>query len=74
MRDNRKYYCVGIWSKNGLNPKIVDIMKWRDVQRKNVANNVDKSSLIAPWQNGPYIKHLEHHEACRTTKRNRYLE
>ena len=25
-----------------------------DVQRKNVVNNVDKSSLRAPWQNGPY--------------------
>ena len=25
-----------------------------DVQRKNVVNNVDKSSLLAPWQNGPY--------------------
>ena len=25
-----------------------------DVQRKNVVNNVDKSSLWAPWQNGPY--------------------
>ena len=26
----------------------------RDVQRKNVVNNVDMSSLRAPWQNGPY--------------------
>ena len=26
----------------------------RDVQRKNVVNNVDKSSLWAPRQNGPY--------------------
>ena len=26
----------------------------RDDQRKNVVNNVDKSSLWAPWQNGPY--------------------
>jgi len=25
-----------------------------DVQRKNVVNNVGKSSLWAPWQNGPY--------------------
>jgi len=30
-------------------------MNGRDVQRKNVVNNVDKSSLWAPWQNGPYI-------------------
>jgi len=27
---------------------------WRDVQRKIVANNVDRSSLRAQWQNGPY--------------------
>jgi len=26
----------------------------RDAQRENVVNNVDKSSLWAPWQNGPY--------------------
>ena len=26
----------------------------RDVQRKNVVNNVDKSSLWPLWQNGPY--------------------
>jgi len=32
----------------------------RDVQRKYVVNNVDKSSLRAPWQNGPYTnKHLQ---------------
>ena len=29
-------------------------IKGRDVQRKNVVNNVDKSGLWAPWQNGPY--------------------
>jgi len=29
-------------------------MNGRDVQRKHVVNNVDKSSLRAPWQNGPY--------------------
>ena len=33
--------------------KIVNI-NGRDVQRKNVVNNVDKSNLWAPWQNGPY--------------------
>jgi len=27
---------------------------WRDVQRNNVVNKVDTSSLWAPWQNGPY--------------------
>jgi len=25
-----------------------------DVQRKNVVNNVHKSSLWAPWKSGPY--------------------
>jgi len=29
---------------------------------KNVVNNVDKSSLRAPWQNGPYTnKHKDRH-------------
>ena len=27
---------------------------WRDVQIKNVVNNVDMSSLRAPWRNGTY--------------------
>ena len=31
-----------------------DNINGRDVQRKNVVNNVDKSTLWAPWQNGPY--------------------
>ena len=30
------------------------IINGRDVQRNNVVNNVDKPSLWAPWQNGPY--------------------
>ena len=25
-------------------------INWRDVQRKNVVNNVDMSSVRAPWQ------------------------
>ena len=29
----------------------------RDVQRKTVVNNVDKSNLWVPWQNGPYKRH-----------------
>jgi len=29
-------------------------INWRDVETKNVANNVDMSCLRAPWQNGPY--------------------
>jgi len=32
----------------------------------NVVNNVDMSSLRAPWQNGPYTeKHTEQHGAPR---------
>ena len=29
-------------------------INWRDVQTKNVVNNVDMSNLRAPWQNDPY--------------------
>ena len=31
-------------------------INWRDVQRKNVVNNVGMSSLWARWQNGPHKK------------------
>ena len=31
-----------------------DNINWKDVQTKNVVNNVDMSCLRAPWQNGPY--------------------
>jgi len=35
----------------------------RDVQRKNVVNNVEMSSLRAPWQNDLYKnKHTEQHK------------
>ena len=38
-------------------------INWTDVQRKNVVNNVDMSSLRAPWQNGPYKnQHIERHK------------
>jgi len=30
------------------------IKSTQDVQINNVVNNVDMSSLRAPWQNGPY--------------------
>jgi len=36
-----------------VNTWLVNI-NWRDVQTKNVANNVDMSCLRAPWQNCPY--------------------
>ena len=36
---------------------------WREVQRKNIVNNVDRSSLRAQWQNGAYKnKHIEQHK------------
>ena len=47
----------------------------RDVQRKNVINNVDKSSLRAPWQNGPHKnQHTERHKTRRTPWCNRHLK
>jgi len=47
----------------------------RDVQRKNVVNNVYKSSLRAQWQNGSYkFKHTEQHKTHRTPRRNIHSE
>ena len=39
----------------------------RDVQRTNVVNNMDKSSLWAPWQNGPYknTQNITKHEVYK---------
>jgi len=34
--------------------KLQFIINWRDDQIKNVVNDVDMSSLRAPWQTGPY--------------------
>ena len=34
-------------------------INWRDVQRKNVVNNVDMSSLKAPWENGPHTENSQ---------------
>jgi len=40
--------------------RLLNDINWRDVKRKNVVNDVDMSSLRAPWQNGPYEnKHSE---------------
>ena len=44
-------YQIKLKTKQNLN---INNINGRDVQRKNVVNNVDKSSLWAPWQNGPY--------------------
>jgi len=50
-------------------------INWRDVQIKNVVNNVDMSSLRAPWQNGPYKTYTQNDTKTRTTSwRNRHLE
>ena len=54
--------------------RTVFIINWRHIQRKNVVNNVDMSSFMAPWQNGPHKnphrnthittqKHVEHQHA-----------
>jgi len=54
---------------------VIYSIHWRDVQWKNVVNNLDMSSLWAPWQNGPYRKQItERHKTRRTPWRNRYLE
>jgi len=37
-----------------------------------VVNNIDESSFRAPCQNGHYTNtHLEHHESCRTTRKEK---
>ena len=50
----------------------------RDVQRKNAVNYVDKSSLWAPWQNGPYkntqnITNTEYTKTQHTLRNNYFL-
>ena len=45
--------CRG-WTEIFMHRYQYDIINGRDVQGKNVVNNVDKSSLWATWQNGPY--------------------
>ena len=48
---------------------------WIDVHRMYVVNNVDMSSLKAPWQNGTYKNnYTEQHKTRRTPRRNKYLE
>ena len=47
----------------------------RNVQRKYVINNADKSRLKASRQKAPFTKtHPEQHELCRKTMRNRHSE
>jgi len=50
----------------------------RDVQRKNVVNNVDKSSVWAPLQTGPYkntqsIKNTKYTKTQQTIRNNYFL-
>ena len=40
-------------------------INWRDIQIKNVVNNVDMSSLKAPWHNGPYKTHAQNSTKTR---------
>ena len=46
----------------------------RDVQRKNVVNNVDESSFLTPWQNGPYKNTQNITKKRSIQKRNRHKE
>ena len=49
------------WCKKPL--KTVNNIHWRDVQRHIVVNNVDMSSLRAPWHYGPYKnQHTKQHK------------
>jgi len=53
--------------ENGIHSSIN--INWWDVQRTNVVNNVDMSSLRAPWQNGLYKnKHSEQHKHTQNPK------
>jgi len=50
-------------------------INWSDVQRKNVVNSVDMSSLRAPWQKGPYEnKHTEQHKNTWTPRQQTHQE
>jgi len=45
-------------------------INWKDVQRKNVVNNVDMSILRALWQKGQYTeKHTEQHKKNTKTQK-----
>ena len=40
-------------------------INWGDVLRKNVVNNVDMSSLRAPWQKRPYKTNTQNNTTAR---------
>jgi len=75
--------CYAKWGHESKNEKmfikkcckLIEYINWRDVQRKNVVNNVDMSRLRAPWQNGSYTeKHAKQQKTCRTPRRNKQSE
>ena len=50
-------------------------INWSYGQKQNVVNNVDMSSIRAPWKNGPYKnKHTGQHKTHRTQRRNIHSE
>ena len=64
-----------LWNKVFKLTSLFSNINWRDVQRKNVVNNVDMSSLRAPWQNGPYKNNTQNDTKTRTTPcSNRHLD
>ena len=73
----RKYRLQCFWKWNAwnrVNATFCTNINWRGVQRKNV-NNVDMSSLRAPWQYGPYKTNLQNDTKTHTApRRNRHLE
>jgi len=48
------FICSSPTMSHWLYKSLLFNINGRAVQRKNVVNNVDKSSLWAPWQNGSY--------------------
>ena len=45
-------------------------INWRDVQKHNVVNTVNMSSVKAPWQNGQIIQKLTN----RTTQKHVHVQ
>jgi len=54
INDGNTFICVWLFISIVSKVTWVVIINGRDVRRKNVINNVDKSSVRAPWQNDPY--------------------
>ena len=70
---NSFYLCSFLRRKPGpvCVTVFLDNINWRDVQRKNVVNNVDMSSLRAPWKMAcTNTQHTERHKTRRIPWRN----